>query len=224
MAKTEERIQARKLRKKGESVKEIAKLLGVSKSSVSLWVRDIVLSVEQLERLKQRSIIGGERGRLIGALKQKTDRLKRIQSGKLWGRKTVGQLNKRERLLIGIALYWAEGSKKSQQVHICNSDPRMINFMIRWLSEFFDIKENELRLWVGINIVHKVRDGQVKKYWSDITGISLNRFNKTSFKKVKNKKVYLNHKEHFGTLNIRVLKPSRIYYKILGLVKGLSLG
>ena len=52
MAKFKERIQARKLRKDGKSVKEIAQSLNVSKGTVSLWVRDIILSVKQLERIK----------------------------------------------------------------------------------------------------------------------------------------------------------------------------
>jgi transcriptional regulator with XRE-family HTH domain len=44
--KTAEREEARRLRRdEGLSVKELAGLLGVSKSSVSLWVRDIELTM-----------------------------------------------------------------------------------------------------------------------------------------------------------------------------------
>jgi transposase-like protein len=46
--KTEERNEARRLRaEQGASVKELARLLGVSRSSVSLWVRDIELAETQ---------------------------------------------------------------------------------------------------------------------------------------------------------------------------------
>ncbi|MCF7865381.1 MAG: helix-turn-helix domain-containing protein [Candidatus Pacebacteria bacterium] len=47
MAKFEQKMQARSLREKGMSIKSIAKQLGVSVSSVSLWCRDIILSKEQ---------------------------------------------------------------------------------------------------------------------------------------------------------------------------------
>jgi len=53
--KTAERAEARRLRKEeGRSVKELAGLLGVSPSSISLWVRDIDLTDEQREALRHR--------------------------------------------------------------------------------------------------------------------------------------------------------------------------
>ncbi|MCS7263556.1 MAG: helix-turn-helix domain-containing protein [Armatimonadetes bacterium] len=55
MAKLAERQQARLLRKQGWSIKTIAKNLGVSRSSVSLWVRDIALTVEQREFIESRA-------------------------------------------------------------------------------------------------------------------------------------------------------------------------
>ncbi len=54
--KTHERELARRLRQEeGAAVGEIAERLGVSKSSVSLWVRDIELSEAQQEALLQRN-------------------------------------------------------------------------------------------------------------------------------------------------------------------------
>ena len=42
--KTVEQLRARELRGQGRSVKEIARELDVSQSSVSLWIRDIALT------------------------------------------------------------------------------------------------------------------------------------------------------------------------------------
>lgn len=222
MAKPQLRIKARELRSKGESVIVIAKQLGVSKSTVSYWVRDIILSIKQLEKLRNSQLKGAERGRLKGALKQKRQRLKLIETSKKNGLKSIGKLSKKEFLISGIALYWAEGTKKRQIVQIVNSDPNMIIFMIRWLKTFFNINYDDLVARVGINYIHKEREDVVIKYWSKKTGIPLSRFKKTSFKKVKNKKYYKNFDQHFGTLDIRVLKSSRFSYKINGLIYGLS--
>jgi transposase len=53
--KTAERECARKLRREeGRSVKELASLLGVARSSISLWVRDIELTDEQRANLRRR--------------------------------------------------------------------------------------------------------------------------------------------------------------------------
>lgn len=58
-----ERNKARKLRTKGFGVKEIAKELKVSKSSVSVWVRDVPLGELQKQRLIQRELWGEAKGR-----------------------------------------------------------------------------------------------------------------------------------------------------------------
>jgi hypothetical protein len=222
MAKYELRIKARKMRSQGESVKIIAKRLGVSKGTVSLWVRDIILSVEQLETLKQRLIKGGELGRLKGSLMQKERRLKAIKDGVKWGLAKTGNLSDREYFLTGTALYWAEGSKKRGGFMLCNSDPKLIIFMIGWLEKFFEIEKERFILTVGINEIHRQREEKVKKYWSNITKIPINQFRKTSFKKSKVHKVYDNYSDHYGTLSVRVSKPAQMYYNILGLVEGLS--
>jgi predicted transcriptional regulator len=52
MTKTEERLQARQLRQeKGLAVGKIADMLGVSRSTVSQWVRDIPLTTDQRHQL-----------------------------------------------------------------------------------------------------------------------------------------------------------------------------
>lgn len=213
---------AREMRTNGESVKVIAKKVGVTKSTVSLWVRDIILSVEQLEKLNKRKIKGGELGRLKGSLMQKNRRLDLIKKRDIEGRERLKNLSDNEFFVAGIALYWGEGSKKNRKFYICNSDPELINFMILWLKKFYGVGTERLRAVVGINEIHRSRENIVKKYWSDITGIPLAQFRKTSFKKTKLHKVYANFNEHYGTLGITVLKGSEIYYKMLGLIKGLS--
>lgn len=210
------------MRSKGESVRDIAKKLGVSKGTVSLWVRDIIMSVEQLERLTQRKIKGGELGRLRSALIQKKRRLEKIEKCNKEGEEQLSNLSEREFFIAGLALYWAEGCKKTREVRVCNSDPRLMNLMIEWLKGSFDIKSEELAASVGINEIHRQREHEVKKYWAKTTGIPLCQFRKTSFKKVQNKKVYRNFNNHYGTFVVNVLKPARIYYTIMGLIHGLA--
>ena len=222
MAKTELKLKARELRSEGESVKEIASKLGVAKSTASLWVRDIILSIEQLESLQKRVIKGGELGRMRGAFKQKKQRLKLVEDAKKAGIKTFKGLSDRELLVAGTALYWGEGSKSKRGVRIYNSDPRLMVFMINWFKRIFGIKTKDFAACVGINEIYRTRDAEVKNYWSEITGIPLNQFRKTSFKKVKNKKVYKNFNDHYGTLMIEILKSARFYYKIMGLIEGLA--
>lgn len=222
MAKSKVRLKAIALRQQGESIKVIAKKLNVSKSTASLWTRHIILSVEQYEELNHRKIKGGELGRLKSALIQKERRIKKYSDTYNEIVSDLKSLSKREKLLIGTALYWAEGTKRGQRVDFCNSDPNLIKFMVSWFKEHFDIKNNEFRIQLGINEDHFHREEEVKNYWSKITGIPLLQFTKTSFKHAKLKKVYENFNEYFGTPKIYVSRPSRIHSRIIGLIQYLK--
>lgn len=225
MAKSLLRLKARKLRKRGISVKKIAQTLGISKSTASEWVRDVILTVEQLETLRQASLKGGELGRIKGAFVQKQRRIRLIEDLKKLGIEQLSGLASREFMVAGLALYWGEGNRKSNRgVSFCNSDPRMVKFFIRWLTDCFGVAIHELRCRVGINLIHHKRDKIVKEYWSEVTNIPLEQFRNTSFKRVKNKKVYENFNEHYGTLTVEVAKSRVLYYKVLGLIEGLYQG
>lgn len=224
MAKSYLRLRARELRKQGISVKEIARSVGASKSSASLWTKDIILSVDQLEQLKKKALKGAERGRLVNSLRQKEARLKRIEAARLVGVQEFEHLSARELLVTGLAIYAGEGNKKTRAVRFCNSDPKIIKFMIHWYKECFGVFSDRLSCFVGINEVHRSREYVVKQYWSELTGIPLSSFTKSSFKKVTNTKVYDNFNDHYGSLDVRVLRPGELYYKIIGLIDGLFTG
>ncbi|EKD85617.1 MAG: hypothetical protein ACD_37C00672G0001 [uncultured bacterium] len=221
MAKSLLRLEARKLRKKGLSVKRIAQYLKIAKSSASIWTRDIILTVEQLENLRKSSLEGAERGRIKNALLQKERWKRKMETFKKSGIKSIGKLTDREFLIAGLALYWGEGYKKGRRLQLCNSDPKMIKFLLLWLQRCFSISSLDIRCRVGINYIHIKRENIVKEYWSRITSVPLAQFTRTSFKKVENKKLYDNFNDHYGTLSVEIVQPSRFYGKIIGLIDGL---
>ena len=63
---------------------------------------------------------------------------------------------------------------------------------------------------------------EVEKYWSDITGVSLEQFQKPFFQKFIWKKEYPNPNEYFGVLRIRANKQLILFRKILGWLEGLK--
>lgn len=225
MAKSLLRLEARKLRKRGVSVGKIAEVLGVAKSTVSWWVRDIVLTPQQHEKLKKSEQAGRELGRLKVALIQMEKRLKRIENAKQAGIRMIACLNERELFLAGLALYWAEGGKslKNKRVEFCNSDPRMVKFLILWLKKCLGVKNEDLRAVVGINQIHEAREQKVREYWSEISGILLAQFRKTSYKRINNKKIYENFEDHYGTLSVLVAKSTDLYFRVMGLIEGFIL-
>lgn len=222
MAKSKERNIAIELRKKGESIIVIAKKIKVAKSTVSLWCRDIELTPEQIEKLRQSRIKGGYAGRMKGARMQYNRRLEKIERFKKEGIREVGGLSDRDLLMIGVAFYWGEGSKKRRSLTFSNSDPEAIKIMLGFLKRIFKVKNNEISLYVGINKIHKNRVEKVENYWSGITKIPREQFTKVSLKDAKNKKIYTNFSVHYGTLTVRVKKSADLYYRMMGLIDALN--
>lgn len=222
MSKPFEKLQARKMRREGYSVKNISHLLQVSRSSISIWVRDIILTPAQLRQLNQNSIDGRNKGRTVTSIMYQQRRQQLRHEALKYGLRLINTLSNKELLIAGTALYWGEGNKKTRKVRFTNSDPAIILLILKWLSICFHIKTSQLKAFVGINISHSHRETKILKYWSKTTKIPLNQFNKTILKKTPNIKIYDNPETYFGTITICVLKPIKLYYKILGLIEALN--
>jgi hypothetical protein len=134
--KLAEQQQARQLRRTGLPLAEIAAHLGVAKSSVSLWVRDVEFSpLPRPPRGRRRDPNALQRRK-----RAEIDRL--VEEG----RARIGRLSEREFLVAGVALYAGEGSKGDGTVRFVNSDPRMVVLFCAWLRHFYEIDESRLRL------------------------------------------------------------------------------
>ena len=119
--KLAEQQQARQLRRTGLPLAEIAAHLGVAKSSVSLWVRDVEFSpLPRPPRGRRRDPNALQRRK-----RAEIDRL--VEEG----RARIGRLSEREFLVAGVALYAGEGTKRDGAVRFANSDPRMIVVLLR---------------------------------------------------------------------------------------------
>lgn len=221
MAKSKEKNKALELRQKGMSVGDIAKRIGIAKSTVSLWCRDIELTPAQTQRLHEKWVRGSYSGRMKGARMQYRQRLERMAMFQKQGMDLVGKLSDRDILVAGTALYWGEGDKKGRQVKITNSDPKIIKFILKWFKQVCKIGRDRITLYVIINEIHRNRVRKVEEYWSRITGIPRNQFTKTTLIKAKNKKNYKNFPVHYGTLTIRIKKSTNLHHQIIGMIEGL---
>jgi transcriptional regulator with XRE-family HTH domain len=160
-----EQQRARELRAQSWTLHDIATELGVSKSSVSLWVRDVDFVPNPRRTARRR-----------GPNKLQLAKQAEIDSLLEEGRLRVGQLSEREFLMAGVAVYWGEGSKTDGSVKLANSDPAMIDFFLRWLRHFFIIDESRLRIWLYL---HQGLDLDAAiEFWSDLTSIPASQFGK----------------------------------------------
>ncbi len=223
MSKPIQQQKATRLRKEGHSINVIAQKLRVSKSTVSHWCKDIMLSEEQIISIAEQSRHKATASLLRASEKQRASRLANIQVATKLGVKDVGTLSKRDIYMLGLGLYWGEGYKKgNQELGFTNSDPAIILFYIKWLQTVFSIPKIDLTLRISINIQHERRVLDVLEYWSNTTSIPSAQFTKTSLIRTSSKKVYSDLTLHFGTLRIKVRRGTNLRRRILGSLSALE--
>jgi len=221
MAKSREKNEAKEMRKEGMSIKDIATFLNISKSSASLWCREIVLSQKQKQKIYNKMIKAGHRGRIKGAEKNKKKRLERIKTHEADAKKILTHLSDRDKLMLGLGLYWGEGAK-TKRVHLSNSDPVMIRLFQHILEDIFFVKRDQLVPRININEIHRDSEKDLLKFWSSLLELPERQFKKTRFIPVQNKKIYSNYNEHFGTLSLKVEKSTDLNYKIIAFINRLK--
>lgn len=211
------KIRAIELRKKGLSVKDIKKKLGVSLSSVSIWVRDVRLTNEQLKKLYKSKKIGSLKGSIIAAQNKKKQREAITERLKNEGKKEIGTLSKRDRFIIGVAIYIGEGGKTDRDISVVNSDFRLIKFMMNWFKDFCLVPINKFR--GSIYIHDNLDENKAKIFWSKKTGIPLSQFTKSYI--VKNKERKLKKTKHLNGIFRIKITDANLHRKIMGWVDGI---
>jgi predicted XRE-type DNA-binding protein len=221
MSKSLKKLQALTLRRKGMSIKDIAKKLEVTQSSVSVWCRDIELTDAQRRRLVQKQIAAGHKGRMLGAESNRQKRLRAIESEEGIAKRQLGTLSRRDLFMLGVGLYWGEGVKSGGSTAIVNSDPRIVRCARDWF-EYLGVSRSSFRPYIFISEVHKDRSDRILSYWSTHLDIPIAQFNNITFLKGRRSKVYENHDSYYGIVALRVRRGTNLKYRILGLIKHLS--
>jgi transcriptional regulator with XRE-family HTH domain len=202
--KVDERARARELRAAGWTMPDIASELGVSRSSVSLWTRDV-------------QVVMGPRRILTPRPNRLRDRrLAEVAAMDDWATDRLGPLSEQAFLAAGAALYAGEGSKADGTLVFANSDPGIVAFYLRWLRHFFVIDESRLRIALYL---HEGLDlDAAEEAWSQLTNVPRKQFTKP-YRAVANASIRNNKHEH-GCCRV-VYSCSRTHRGVMGLVRAL---
>ncbi len=176
--------EAIRMRKRGASLRDVSKKLGIAPSTLSHWFRNVPLSAYHKKLLKKRadkSLISARKSAVVWHNAQKTKRLEVAREEAL---RTLGQLRLQSDPIIELALailYLGEGSKKSDMTSMGNSDARILRFFVEALHRLYHIPRTDMRCELHL------RDDQnistAIQYWSRELQIPSKNFSRPSVDK-----------------------------------------
>ncbi|MFF8813401.1 hypothetical protein [Streptomyces pactum] len=220
-AKDDLRAKARELRSQGMTYDQIQLELGCSKSSISLWVRDLPKPEPRHSPEERRRLLQEGRMRLHAAREQARQETKRAAAHAL------GELSHRELFLVGVALYWAEGAKdkpyrRREHLQFVNSDPDVIRVYLRWL-DLLEVPPERRRFRVSI---HETADvSAAERFWADLVGVDAAEFQRATLKKHHATTTRRNTGDTYrGCLVVSVTRSAELYRRMEGAWYGIVEG
>jgi len=223
-AKDDLRAKARQLREQGLAYKQIAAELGVSKSSVSLWARDLPrperLSYEECCRRVAEGV------RRYWAAERPVREAQR-EATRAAAAEEVGALTQRELLIAGAIAYWCEGAKnksyhRHDRVTFMNSDPTLITLFLR----FLDAAGVDRNMIVYRVYIHETADvAGAERFWLEITGADPALFRRPALKRHQPQTVRKNvGADYRGCLRVDVRRNVELYRRIEGWTRAVTSG
>ena len=217
--------QAIKLRIIGNSYKQISDVLGVPKSTLSSWLKDVPLSQKAQNKIQSR-LKSSSIAKLIERNKNQTV-LAKLNHEKICeeAKQEAKEFFSDPLFLLGTSLYWAEGYKqgaydsKWKSIDFANSDPDMIKIMMNFFIKFLNIKKSEIKMRVMIHDENNIENAV--NFWHKITGVPKKNFIKTSTKISssslnKRKRILEN-----GTAHIRI-NNVKSFFRLIGWISGVK--
>lgn len=217
-AKVAEKKLAIQLRREGKTYSEILAKVSVSKSTLSLWLRSVRLSTAQAHALTAKKRIAQQKG----AERRREIRIQ--QTAEIYDicKQDIGALSDRELFILGVGLYWAEGTKKSGNrtdllVDFANSDPAMIKLFVSWLLRCCKVNKNQVKLRLHLHESHRTSEDSIKEIWAEAIGLPVEHFTKTQYKIHTPVTVrYTVGSKYIGLVSVRVTKSTVLHRQIMG--------
>jgi len=209
------------LRKKGLSYGQISGLTNIPKSTLSDWLSDLPLSkiakkknMAKTRLIWAKNIIAFNRKRSIEYKRKTAEEIKQYAN-------KIGKISKDELFYLGLGLFMAEGGRREKwMIRFVNSDPEIIKIIMSFFRKVCKVKNNDFRL--RIHLHNNISNNKATKYWSEITGVTINQFWQPQIiqsKASKQKRPY--NCLPYGTLHITIMS-AKLVRKIRGWILGIT--
>ncbi|GIG66010.1 hypothetical protein [Phytomonospora endophytica] len=210
-AKDDQREAARELRRQGKTYNEIVAELGCSKSSVSLWVRDI----EVVRKVHPSWSADARAKREAGAALRRARKVAERVAARADPVLELLPCDDRDALISGAIAYWCEGRKWKEwmatppAVAFINSDPALVRLFLRFL-KVAPVSFGAFRY--RLHIHENASEAEAHAHWARELSIDVADFGKTTWKRHNPKTVRKNTGAgYFGCLSVTVLRSQALY-------------
>ena len=199
MAKFREKNKAIKLRKAGQSYSQIKQALGVSKGTLSVWLKGLPLSEERIRELRDWS------EKRIEHYRETRRRKREAIFGEAYKRerKVILPLSPRDVFIAGLFLYWGEGAKtRLSQLSLSNSNPAVIKSFIAWLGLALGV--NRSGVSIKLHLYSDMDTQREMRFWSKALDVPISQFKKPYIKTSKLSSLTYKNGFGHGTCNAEV--------------------
>ncbi|MEH1100426.1 helix-turn-helix domain-containing protein [Micromonospora sp. CPCC 205561] len=219
--------EALRLRRRGCTVPEIARRVGVARSTAYLWVRHLPLagdSEEARARRRAHSKLMTDAQWAEHRAARDAARSETVRKAAAW----VERLGDRELVLVGAAIYWCEGGKAKPwrpndcRLKFINSDPVLVLLFLRFV-EALGVARAALRFRVSIH--ESADEAEAVRWWADLVGVPAAELQRSSFKRHRPATRRQNVGAAYrGCLTVYVPRSSHLYWTVEGIMKGMGDG
>jgi len=190
------------LRRKGFPIGKIERELGVPRSTLSGWLKNIKLSEEQKEKILKdwkQSLVEARKKAVIWHNEQKFRRLEDAENA---AKDILNKINFDNNIFFELALaflYLGEGSKKNSETALGSSDYKILKFFLTGLKMIYKIDISKMR---GELHLRADQDPEItKKYWAKVLGLPIENFTQVHIDpRTKGRPTYPHYK---GVCNLR---------------------
>ena len=167
------------LRMKGKSLPFIHIKLGIPKSTLSYWFKDIILTEKQKDKLHddwKNALTKARKKAVIWHTNQKNTRLKAADTS---ARQLLNSINLDDVRIAELALallYLGEGTKAKDETGMGSSDPLILKFFIACLRKIYNVPEHKIKCELHLRADQNPE--KIMLYWSKELNVKRENFTK----------------------------------------------
>lgn len=175
--------KALNLRRQGISMTEIEHDLGIARSTLSHWFRDVKLNNRAVALLRTKKRVALEKARVSAVAWHNRERIKRLKVAESSALSVLSKINQADQNTLEIALamlYFGEGAKTGT-LGIGNSDPLILRFFLDSVRRLYGLDKNGMSF--NLHLRADQDPSVLVLYWARKLGISPARFGASSIDK-----------------------------------------